>query len=77
MPSLPDTKKLVQLSWFGESMKNRIASVRVYVTTQVVNAREFIYRLGSYVDGGKVQGTLREGSFKLPHGECVISNAHL
>jgi hypothetical protein len=47
----------------ARDMKFRFQHLRVYVTTQVVKAREFIYAYGNTVDGAKVEDTLGEGSW--------------
>ncbi|KAG1770346.1 hypothetical protein EV702DRAFT_1202394 [Suillus placidus] len=46
-----------------KDMKNRIKDLRVYVETNVVKAREYIYKWGNTVDSVKVEETLGEGSW--------------
>lgn len=46
-----------------KDMKNRIKDIRAYVETNVVKAREYIYKWGNTVDGVKVEETLGEGSW--------------
>lgn len=46
-----------------KDMKSRLQNLRVYVTTKVVKAREFIYAFGNTVDGAKVEDALGEGSW--------------
>lgn len=46
-----------------KDMKSRISNLRVYATTKVLQAREFIYRWGNTVDGLKVEHALGEGSW--------------
>lgn len=47
----------------AKDMNSRLTNLRVYVTTKVVKAREFIYAFGNTVDGAKVEDTLGEGSW--------------
>lgn len=44
-------------------MKSRINNLRVYVSANVIKAREYIYKSGNTVDGTKVGEILREGSW--------------
>jgi len=44
-------------------MKNCINNLRVYVSTNIVRAREYIYKSGNTVDGMKVEEMLGEGSW--------------
>ncbi|KIK36743.1 hypothetical protein CY34DRAFT_93881 [Suillus luteus UH-Slu-Lm8-n1] len=46
-----------------KDMKSHLQNLRVYVTTKVVKAREFIYAFGNTVDGAKVEDALGEGSW--------------
>jgi hypothetical protein len=46
-----------------KDMKSRIINLRVYATTKVIQARDFIYKCGNTVDGSKVEHTLGEGSW--------------
>jgi hypothetical protein len=46
-----------------KDMKSRLNNLRVYVETNIVSAREYIYRWGNTVDGMKVEETLGEGSW--------------
>lgn len=46
-----------------KDMRSRLMNLRVYVTTKVVQAREFIYKYGNTVDGARVEQTLGEGSW--------------
>jgi hypothetical protein len=46
-----------------KDMKSRINNLRIYVETNVVKAREYIYRSGHTVDGTKVEDVLGEGSW--------------
>jgi hypothetical protein len=46
-----------------KDMKCRVSNIRVYVTTKVAKAHEFIYGSGNTVDGGKVEDALGEGSW--------------
>lgn len=56
-------KKMFGSLGLPQDMKNRLANLRVYVTTKVVQAREFIYKCGNTVDGLRVEQTLGEGSW--------------
>jgi hypothetical protein len=47
----------------AKDMKCCISNLRVYVTTKVAEAHEFIYGSGNTVDSAKVEDTLREGSW--------------
>jgi hypothetical protein len=44
-------------------MRDRVATLRAYFLGKVTRARELIYASGNTVDGSKVQGILREGSW--------------
>jgi hypothetical protein len=44
-------------------MKSRMTDLRVYVSTKVVQARQFIFQWGNTVDGARVGDTLGEGSW--------------
>jgi hypothetical protein len=44
-------------------MRSRITKLRVYAMTNVVKARDFIYKWGNTVDGLKVEHALGEGSW--------------
>ena len=44
-------------------MTSRVANLREYVMTKVIQARAFIYTNGNTVDGVKVENTLGEGSW--------------
>ncbi|KAG2060721.1 hypothetical protein BDR06DRAFT_986857 [Suillus hirtellus] len=46
-----------------KDMKSRLQNLRVYITTNVVRAREYIYQWGNTVDGTKVEEMLGEGSW--------------
>jgi hypothetical protein len=46
-----------------KDMKSRINNFRVYVDTNIIKAREYIYNWGNTVDGTKVEETLGEGSW--------------
>lgn len=46
-----------------QDMKDRVNHLRVYIETNIVKARGFIYTSGNTVDGAKVEETLREGSW--------------
>jgi hypothetical protein len=46
-----------------KDMRSRMDNLRVYATTKVIQAREFIYKYGNTVDGSKVEHTLGEGSW--------------
>jgi hypothetical protein len=46
-----------------KDMRSRIQNIRIYATTKVLKAREFIYQRGNTVDGSKVEDTLGEGSW--------------
>jgi hypothetical protein len=46
-----------------KDMKSRINNLRIYVETNVVKARQYIYQLGHTVDGTKVEDLLGEGSW--------------
>lgn len=47
----------------ANDMQSRMQNMRIYVTTKVLEAREFIYKRGNTVDGSKVEDTLGEGSW--------------
>ncbi|KAG1855220.1 hypothetical protein DFJ58DRAFT_727662 [Suillus subalutaceus] len=67
MGSCPCPHCLTPKGLFGylglaKDMKCRVSNLRVYVTTKVAKAHEFIYGFGNTVDGAKVDNTLGEGS---------------
>ncbi|KAG1901203.1 uncharacterized protein F5891DRAFT_1187899 [Suillus fuscotomentosus] len=68
MGSCPCPRCLTPKSMFTSlgllsDMRSRISSLRVYVATNVIRAREFIYQGGNTVDGKKVEETLGGGSW--------------
>jgi hypothetical protein len=68
MGSCPCPRCLMPKGFFSnlglaKDMNSRLTNLRVYVTTKVVKAREFIYAFGNTVDGAKVEDTLGEGSW--------------
>jgi len=46
-----------------KDMKSQVTRLRVYSVTNIVRAREYIYKWGNTVDGTKVQEMLGEGSW--------------
>lgn len=46
-----------------QDMRSRINNIRVYVSANIIRAREFIYKSGITVDGLKVEELLGEGSW--------------
>lgn len=42
-------------------MKNCINNIRVYVSTNIIKAQEYIYKSGNTIDGMKVEEMLGEG----------------
>lgn len=44
-------------------MKARVRQLRVYIISNVIKAREYIYEEGNTVDGSKVERTLGVGSW--------------
>jgi len=68
MGTCPCPRCLVPKGLFGflglvKDMKSRMTHLRVYATTKVLKAREFIYQWGYTIDGAKVDDTLGEGSW--------------
>ncbi|KAG2051626.1 hypothetical protein BDR06DRAFT_889558, partial [Suillus hirtellus] len=68
MGSCPCPRCLTPKSMFTSlgllsDMRSRISSLRVYIATNVIRAREFIYQGGNTVDGKKVEETLGGGSW--------------
>jgi hypothetical protein len=68
MGSCPCPRCLTPKSMFTslglrQDMKSRLENLRVYVTTNITRAREYIYRWGNTVDGIKVEEMLGEGSW--------------
>jgi hypothetical protein len=56
-------KRLFSSLGVARDMRRRVANLQVYVMTNIVWAREFIYTSGNTVDGAKIDNTLGEGSW--------------
>jgi hypothetical protein len=57
-----------------KDMKSRVTNIRIYVSANIIKAREYIYNGGNTVDGVKVDETLREGSWVpiLVSANCLL-----